>query len=367
MASLLLLILAGTLGKVGAGTIPQTYTPTNANCIDYDIPVSVSTKGINWIAPKWTNNTGLIDFVSLTSSRSPANFSSPVGGSVDLNGEYTISATFCSPKTTAEKSGNILLATHGIGYDRRYWNSAFQPENYNFAQYATSQGYSIFFYDRLGTGKSSTLSGFVNQGTMQVDILDQIARQIRAGNYTGTIGVPKKIVFVSHSYGSAISTATIAGAPDIADAAVLTGLAFAQNFQTVTEAMAPRIASVQDKRWSYLDAGYLTWTDIYANINCFFKEPTYNWDAAQYADSIKAPLAVAELLSIASFKNGEYDFLVCNGYCPGVNEEPAKSLFAGSKAFNATILPKTDHGLHFRNNALEGYKAITDYLSEQGV
>jgi pimeloyl-ACP methyl ester carboxylesterase len=111
------------------------------------------------------------------------------------------------------------------------------------------------------------LSGFVNQGAMQVDILSQIARQIRAGKYTGTIGVPKKIILVGHSYGSAISAATIAGAPDIADAVILTGLAFAQNFQVVTEAMAPRIASVQDKKWNDLDAGYVTWADIYANIN----------------------------------------------------------------------------------------------------
>jgi pimeloyl-ACP methyl ester carboxylesterase len=102
---------------------------------------------------------------------------------------------------------------------------------------------------------------------MQVDILDQITRQIRAGKYTGTAGIPKKIVFIGHSYGSAISTATIAGAPDIADAVILTGLAFAQNFQVVTEAMAPRIASVQNKKWKDLDAGYLTWVDIYADIN----------------------------------------------------------------------------------------------------
>jgi hypothetical protein len=37
----------------------------------------------------------------------------------------------------------------------RYWNSAFQPEKYNFAEYAISQGYSVFLYDRLGTGLSS--------------------------------------------------------------------------------------------------------------------------------------------------------------------------------------------------------------------
>jgi hypothetical protein len=119
MASLLLLLLASTLGEVGAGAITNTYTPPNANCIDYSIPVSVSTKGIDWVAPKWTDDAGLIDFVSLSSSRSSANFSSPVGGPVNLNGQYTISGTFCSPKTNAKNSGNVLLATHGLGYDRQ--------------------------------------------------------------------------------------------------------------------------------------------------------------------------------------------------------------------------------------------------------
>jgi hypothetical protein len=118
MASLLLLLLASTLCEVGAGAIPNTYTPANAKCVDYGIPVSVSTKGVNWTAPKWTDNAGLIDFVSLTSSRSSANFSSPIGGSVDLNGKYIISGTFCSPQTNTEISGNVLLATHGLGYDR---------------------------------------------------------------------------------------------------------------------------------------------------------------------------------------------------------------------------------------------------------
>jgi pimeloyl-ACP methyl ester carboxylesterase len=102
---------------------------------------------------------------------------------------------------------------------------------------------------------------------MQVEVLDQITRHIRAGKYTGRIGVPKKIIFVGHSYGSIIATATIAGAPDIADAVVLTGFAFSMNLQVATEALTPRVASAQDKKWKDLDAGYFTWADIYSDIN----------------------------------------------------------------------------------------------------
>lgn len=36
-----------------------------------------------------------------------------------------------------------------------YWNSGYEPETYNFVQFAVSQGYSVFNYDRVGVGKSS--------------------------------------------------------------------------------------------------------------------------------------------------------------------------------------------------------------------
>lgn len=36
-----------------------------------------------------------------------------------------------------------------------YWNSPYEPDKYNFVQYAVARGYSVFFYDRLGVGKST--------------------------------------------------------------------------------------------------------------------------------------------------------------------------------------------------------------------
>lgn len=39
--------------------------------------------------------------------------------------------------------------------DDSYWNSPYKPEKYNFVQAATDAGYSVFFYDRLGTGSST--------------------------------------------------------------------------------------------------------------------------------------------------------------------------------------------------------------------
>jgi hypothetical protein len=37
----------------------------------------------------------------------------------------------------------------------RYWDIQMNAEEYSFVDYAISRGYSVFFYDRLGTGLSS--------------------------------------------------------------------------------------------------------------------------------------------------------------------------------------------------------------------
>lgn len=42
-----------------------------------------------------------------------------------------------------------------LTYANSYWNSPYEPEKYNFVQYAVSKGYSVFFYDRLGVGSST--------------------------------------------------------------------------------------------------------------------------------------------------------------------------------------------------------------------
>ncbi|KAF2099701.1 alpha/beta-hydrolase [Rhizodiscina lignyota] len=361
-----------------AHRIHTEYTPPNANCIDYEIPVVVSTKGVEWIGPKRTDNYGLIDFVFLSSTRPEANFTPPVTGPVDINGTYTISGTFCSPKTKCEHSNTVLLATHGLGYDRSYWNSAFEPEKYNFAQYAVDKGYSIFFYDRLGTGRSSKLSGFVNQISIQVSILAQLAAQIKAGQYTDTIGPPKKLVLVGHSFGSFTTQGLVAAAPEIADAVILTGIGFTMQGGVVIESFDLRVAALKDKKWKGLDNGYVIWDDVYANVNVFFKAPLYTIEAVAFSEKNKVPFAITELITIPTlnytatgFKgnvlyfNGEYDIIACGGYCPGVEQQP-HALFSGSKAFQSKLQPNTGHGLNGHKNATAGYKVITDYLMEQG-
>jgi alpha-beta hydrolase superfamily lysophospholipase len=114
---------------------------------------------------------------------------------------------------------------------------------------------------------TSRLSGFVNQGSIQVEVLGQLASKIRSGKYSGTIGAPQKLVLVGHSFGSYISHSLLANSPEIADGAALTGLAFAIQSPALIEALNLRVASLKDNKWKGLDSGYLIWDDIYGNIN----------------------------------------------------------------------------------------------------
>lgn len=136
-------------------TLTQTYYPLNADCYDYMIPVDIEWDKLKFKATKWEGNDGLQDFLAVATTREPGpNYPSALGSSTRVNGTYQIAASFCSPKHVSKKARTVILATHGIAPARNHWNSAFEPEKYNFVQHAIGQGYSVFFYDRLGCGAS---------------------------------------------------------------------------------------------------------------------------------------------------------------------------------------------------------------------
>ncbi|KAL4927465.1 alpha/beta fold hydrolase [Aspergillus undulatus] len=67
---------------------------------------------------------------------------------------YPIGATYCMPGGEEEGSHHTLqILTHGIGFDRSYWDIPFG--NYSYVDAAVSRGYHTLFYDRLGIGMSA--------------------------------------------------------------------------------------------------------------------------------------------------------------------------------------------------------------------
>lgn len=109
-----------------------------------------------------------------------------------------------------------------------YWDPTGIPgdkSKYSFVDWAINEGYSVFYYDRLGTGASSRVSGYKAQRDNQAAILAELSKLLRAGKYVGTLGKkPESIVFVGHSFGSTISLTAAANDFSVADGLVLTGM-----------------------------------------------------------------------------------------------------------------------------------------------
>ena len=99
------------------------YVPAGAKCKDYMIPVNVTSLNYPWIAPVWTDDFGFIDFASIATSRTDYDSPAPIGAPVLETAGYSIGATFCTPKGKPNaNAGKVLLASHGLGFDRRYGN-----------------------------------------------------------------------------------------------------------------------------------------------------------------------------------------------------------------------------------------------------
>ncbi|TVY22612.1 hypothetical protein LHYA1_G008564 [Lachnellula hyalina] len=353
-------------------------------CQDFDLTVTVTSSNFVFGAPKFNNNFDITDFVTdLTSREPPKTFSPLLPDKINQTGTYKIGSTFCAPSNPhAPNRYTVIFATHGLNFDRTYWDSGFQPEKYSFVDYAISQGYSVFYYDRLGVGSSSIVSGYINQLPIQSEIAKQLARIVKSGRYPGSIGKPKSLVIVGHSFGSSISAAVAASEPDIADGLILTGFSYnGSNPNNFALAAQLKIASsLNPAKWNRLDTGYVTPVDIYANVNGFFKAPDYDLAVAEYTEYNKAPFAIGEFLTVTAidilpvaFKGvamviaGQRDFIVCQSQCDDVIEHPAAEIFSQASAFKAVSYPGSGHGINFALNATGAYEEIFSYLGANGL
>ncbi|KAF5688791.1 alpha beta-hydrolase [Fusarium circinatum] len=361
--------------------LTQPYYPPNANCWEYQVPVTITSENLVFNFPDWKDDYALQDFLTAATTRQSAGYPSPIVGTQNETTTYTLAASFCIPKHSGRKT--IILATHGIGQARTHWNSAYQPDEYNFVQYAISKGYSVWFYDRLGTGDSEKVSGFTNQLRKQKAILVQLAKMVKSGQYTGTFGKPAKLAVMGFSFGSFITHFAVAENPTIADAAILTAINYnttGLNANSLVRSFVPRVASLQNpRRFGTLDPGYLTWVDAIAQINTYFKYPYYDVPTASYCEEYKQSFAIGEFLTLTDGNfdasgftgaalaiTGETDYIICDGDCRGIFEEPARTIWKNAK-FEAYLHPHASHNFNFHHNATKAYGVITNFLESNGL
>jgi hypothetical protein len=140
---------------IAAMLLNATALTPAKSCQEYNIPVTVTSENCIF-EPRFEDDLDLVDFLTDLNSRTANTTLHPFTGLQNQTASYTTSATFCTPQDDdALKKDTILLLSHGLNFDRSYWNPEIQPEKYCFVDFAIGKGYSTFFYDRLGVGESS--------------------------------------------------------------------------------------------------------------------------------------------------------------------------------------------------------------------
>lgn len=247
----------------------------HAICVSGNVPVSVSATNYKINLGQLINQTvvtnDVVEIVQINSTFPEQS----IQGNSTVAGTYSINAKLCLPVSGNNNSSTIQFLTHGIAFDKAYWDFA---EGYSYVDAAAVAGHATFFYDRLGTGQSDHPDPTsVLQGPLEVEIAHSLIQSLRNGSfqdgqkYTSVVGV-------GHSFGSSLTQAVTAYHPADFDAAVLTAFSTDDSAMGATLfAFNPQIASVnQPERFSDLPNGYLVTQNSISMQLTFLRAPYFD-------------------------------------------------------------------------------------------
>jgi pimeloyl-ACP methyl ester carboxylesterase len=301
-------------------------------------------------------------------------------------GDYKLAATYCEPDNG--KSDTLQILTHGIGFDRHYWDFPYNNYNYSYVEQAVDQhGYSTLAWDRLGIGMSSRGDPINEiQVHLEVAALHALTMAARDGKLSSCLGKKfKHIQHAGHSFGSVITYAATNMWPDMSEAIALTGFSQVGNFIAYF-GLGGNFAPVKENEGlkDKYPVGYLApKSSIGVHIN-FFAPGDFDPEILPVAAMTGQPVSVGELLTVAApvvIKNsfpgrvfiitGEYDIPFCGGDCKATAAvdsslpdllQVSKPMFPNAASFETKIVDGAGHGLNYQYTHVSTYSSILDFF-----
>ncbi|EMC96311.1 hypothetical protein BAUCODRAFT_470284 [Baudoinia panamericana UAMH 10762] len=357
-------------------------------CANFTVPVQLSARNgvFNQTTPV-TNIDVTNFFLNLT--QQGGNYSAAtLTGYRTVSGTYNIEATYCRPDNGSANTVQVL--THGIGFDRTYWDVSYNNFNYSYvAEAVDTYGYSTFSWDRLGVGMSQHGEP-VNeiQALLEVDALRALTQMLRNGSIECTGGRRfNKIVHVGHSFGSDHTYALTAMYPNISDGIALTGFSQTGTFVPYFALGGNFVqANTMPALSGYVDGYFASGDPTGAQTN-FFAPGMFDPNLLTLAStSLGQPVTVGELLTIGAetasvnhiakpvlIITGGRDVPFCGGNClvapPGFSSIPQQALTTLPNAVNGTavIVPNAGHGLNLEYSHPFTYGTINNYFVQNGL
>ncbi|APA11636.1 hypothetical protein sscle_08g064060 [Sclerotinia sclerotiorum 1980 UF-70] len=363
-------------------------------CTNITIPISINARNGNFSIPPLSDAIAVAKFAQDFLRKGQNYSASTMSGYTTVTGQYNIAATVCLPSESSNYSGTWQFLTHGVGYDRSYWDLPFNNHNYSYVDVAVDQyGYSTLAIDRLGIGESSKADPIsIIQVPTELSAIVEVTNLLRAGSLPGvSISKPNKLVHVGHSFGSALSYELVSAHPEITDGLILQGFSIDSSglpqtiaafniqyasvnqpykfgppsFESLSNETLSQLQSALSKIGSFYTAGsnhdtgniyaqdlpngYLTWANLGSNQFAFFAPPYYDPAIAEYTEQHKEPFTTGELLTMAGqpssapeftgpvlILTGNEDEIFCGGNCSQTGANSAPNIPAQA----AVVFPK---------------------------
>jgi pimeloyl-ACP methyl ester carboxylesterase len=337
------------------------------NCQNLTVTVSIEGRNGVFNVTATESNIEVVNFVLDQVQQGHNGTAEVLEGYANVEGTYTLSSTYCTPDSGPGKALQIL--THGVGFDRSYWDASLNDYNYSYVNRAVEAGYSTFFYDRLGIGESSRADPIQDiQSGLEIASLAALTKLLRSGSVPGVQQPYSKVIHVGHSYGSIQTYALVRDYPELSDAIILTG--FSQNGSFIADfELGGNFVAVQNSPLaSQYPAGYLAAGSKSGVQSNFFAPGDFGPEALDYAYTTGQPVSQGELLTqggaaagVNEFAGpvliitGERDVPFCGGDCdltgnPNLPDIPSssKESFPKASEFDVVIVPGAGHGLNLQ-------------------
>lgn len=368
-------------------------------CTQLDIPVFAAADSAVYGIPAINNDLEATAWAVSDATRDTPHGVQNILRNTTTAGTFNIHAQLCvSNSNTSSKGQTLQIASHGVHFDSRYWDSKYQPANHSYVEAALKVGYSILTYDRLGVGQSDKPDAYtVVQAPLELEILRQLTLMARngtlykfaekaspAGAAFENLAKPAKVVHVGHSFGSFLTSAFIARYGPLSDGAIITGYLLTEYLASAgSTSFSVEYAATSHPPFNR-SSGYVV---CHKNgiQNIFFGgnlTTAFTPALLDYGNEIKQPVPIGELASSfwllgnpgPSFKApvqyflAENDFYICRGDCKGLaNVTTLSQTYPNAAAVEVAIQPNTGHAFPLHNNATAGFQVMFDFLARHGL
>ncbi|KAE9378921.1 hypothetical protein N431DRAFT_478041 [Stipitochalara longipes BDJ] len=292
-----------------------------------------------------------------------------LGPKQNISGTYSISTKLCWPASlSSPNTSTIQLLTHGVGFDKCYWD--FYSASYSYQNAAAKAGYTTLSYDRLGVGASDHPDPIqIVQAPLEIEIAHQLIQSLRHGP------LPRQRTHKRHHL----------QIPSDLDAAVLTGFSVDTTGQSNFFSGLNLVIAREDQplRFSELNNGYLISQSVVSNQFGFFRAPNFDPLVLAAAEASKQTFTLGELFTNGMFVSeakefrgpidvvdGENDLPFCQSNCLVPHDKAAvvkAALYPNAKGTSTSYVAEgAGHGLNLHYVAVEAYQQIFEFLKGNG-